>query len=39
MFMKNLLRPEFFEKTKENVPDKMKDEFKGVPINKFIRLK
>ena len=32
-------QPEFFEKTKENVSGKMKDEFKGVPINKFIGLK
>ena len=32
-------RPEFFEKTKKNVSGKMKDEFKGVPINKFIGLK
>ena len=32
-------RPEFFDKTNKKVLGKMKDEFKGNPINKFIALK
>ena len=31
-------RPALFDKTNKKVPGKMKDEFKGIPINKFIGL-
>ena len=32
-------QPEFFDETNKKVPGKMKDEFKGTSINKFIGLK